>query len=163
MQLGEEYCMGIDPGSTNAGYAFYNIHSYHCGSAMDTYTRKLHIEKFKPVFCVMEKVGAMPEDSKNAVSKFMRSVGVWEGILGVYDIPIREVPPRVWARSVGITIPACLGMKKDAKKRKQKKAKLAAARIRFPKADLSLEKHIDKAEALFMAECAHNLFFGKQL
>lgn len=51
---------------------------------------------------VVERVGAMPGQGVTSVFSFGRSVGIVEGVLAAYDIPMTIIIPTVWQKAVGV-------------------------------------------------------------
>lgn len=67
-----------------------------------------------PGFAYLERVHAMPKQGIASTAKFMRGVGVIEGILTALKIPFEEVTPQKWQKAMG-----CLtGGDKSISKRK---------------------------------------------
>jgi len=52
-------------------------------------------------FAFLEKVHAMPRQGIASTAKFMRGVGVLDGILTAYEIPFDEVTPQRWQKEMG--------------------------------------------------------------
>ena len=50
----------------------------------------------------LERVGAMPGQGVSSVFSFGRSVGIVEGVLAAYDMPVTIVPPVTWQKAVGL-------------------------------------------------------------
>jgi len=61
-----------------------------------------------PRHVIVEKVSAMPGQGVTSMFSFGRSLGVIEGIVAAYDIPVTYVTPGVWTKSIG------RGLGKDA-------------------------------------------------
>jgi crossover junction endodeoxyribonuclease RuvC len=68
-----------------------------------------------------------------------RGVGLWQGIMAALEIPFVVIQPAVWKRQFKL-----LGQ--------EKKASLILAQQRWPTAGLTLQKHIGRSDALFLAE-----------
>jgi len=153
-----EWYMGIDPGSSNSAYAFYSRNEYHVFDFTDTANRRSHILQFQPTFCVLEKVHAFPGQGAVSAANFVGSARKWEGILEALDVAYEPVLPKDWASIIRLNLPYV----KDKTKRKKihKQHKLDTARQRFPLAELHLQKHIDRAEALLMSLAAFNIHKG---
>ena len=92
-----------------------------------------------PVGAVLERVGAMPGQGVTSVFSFGRSVGVVEGVLAAYHIPITITHPQAWQKAAGVR-----GGKDGSRQR---------AMELFPNyAGLfSLKKHDGRADAAIMA------------
>jgi crossover junction endodeoxyribonuclease RuvC len=50
----------------------------------------------------MERVSAMPGQGVSSMFSFGRSVGVIEGVLAAYEIPVTHVTPQAWMKAMGI-------------------------------------------------------------
>jgi len=61
-----------------------------------------------PRHVIVEKVSAMPGQGVTSMFSFGRSLGVVEGIVAAYDIPVTYVMPSVWTKGIG------RGLGKDA-------------------------------------------------
>jgi crossover junction endodeoxyribonuclease RuvC len=56
---------------------------------------------WKPT-AVLERVGAMPGQGVTSVFSFGRSVGLVEGVLAAYNIPVSIVTPQAWQKAAGV-------------------------------------------------------------
>jgi crossover junction endodeoxyribonuclease RuvC len=54
-----------------------------------------------PRHVIVEKVSAMPGQGVTSMFSFGRSLGVIEGIIAAYNIPVTYVTPGVWTKSIG--------------------------------------------------------------
>jgi crossover junction endodeoxyribonuclease RuvC len=54
-----------------------------------------------PRHVIVEKVSAMPGQGVTSMFSFGRSLGIIEGIVAAYDIPVTYVTPSVWTKAVG--------------------------------------------------------------
>ena len=99
------------------------------------------------VVVVLENVHAMPKQGVSSSFCFGEGKGMWEGILGAFDIPFDLVSPQRWKKEI------------MADQGKDKSAARFKAMALFPSlADqLKLVKHDGRAEALLMAEYARRL------
>jgi len=61
-----------------------------------------------PRHVIVEKVSAMPGQGVTSMFSFGRSLGIIEGIIAAYDIPVTYVTPGVWTKGIG------RGLGKDA-------------------------------------------------
>lgn len=52
---------------------------------------------------IVERVGAMPGQGVSSMFRFGRAVGVIDGVIGAYNIPIQYVTPSVWKRHFGLS------------------------------------------------------------
>jgi crossover junction endodeoxyribonuclease RuvC len=89
------------------------------------------------VVAVLERVNAMPGQGVSSVFSLGDSFGSCRSVLACLDIPTLYVAPTQWKKHYGLTSD-------------KEQARALAIRL-FPKADLKLKKHIDRAEALLMA------------
>lgn len=51
---------------------------------------------------VLERVGAMPGQGVSSVFSFGRSVGLIEGVLAAYLLPVTIITPQTWQKAVGV-------------------------------------------------------------
>jgi crossover junction endodeoxyribonuclease RuvC len=86
---------------------------------------------------VVERVSAMPKQGVASSFKFGVGFGAVLATLQTLQIPLELVTPSKW--------------KGDLKLAKDKKAALNKARLLYPAADLALEKHDGRAEAILIA------------
>ena len=86
---------------------------------------------------VLEKVSAMPGQGVSSVFSFGDSFGVCRAVVATLGLPLYFVPPAAWKRHFN------LGRDKED-------SRALASRL-FPKAELNLKKHADRAESLLMA------------
>ena len=54
-----------------------------------------------PRHVIVEKVSAMPGQGVTSMFSFGRSLGIIEGIVAAYDIPVTYVTPGVWTKGIG--------------------------------------------------------------
>lgn len=97
------------------------------------------------VFAVLEDVHAMPQQGVSSTFTFGEGKGIWEGILGAYDITTHMVSPQVWKKN--------LGLDKD-----KNTSRIRAVEL-FPTLapELSRVKDDGRAEAILMAEYGRRL------
>jgi crossover junction endodeoxyribonuclease RuvC len=95
----------------------------------------------RDVLAVLENVHSMPKQGVASSFSFGEGKGMWEGILGAFEIPFDLISPQRWKKE----IMADQGKEKDA-------ARFKAMQL-FPSiaAQLKLKKHDGRAEALLMA------------
>ena len=86
----------------------------------------------------LEQVNAMPGQGVTSMFNFGMGYGMIIGICGAAGYSLRLVKPSVWKRTAGL-----IGHPKDA-------ARTLAQQI-YPGVDLSLKKHIGRADALLIA------------
>ena len=89
---------------------------------------------------VLEKVHSMPKQGVVSSFNFGKGFGIWQGILSALKIPYDLVTPQRWKGQMMDG----MGKEKDA-------SRLRAQQL-FPEAELNKKKHVDRAEALLMAE-----------
>jgi len=99
---------------------------------------------------LVEKVSSMPRDAKAAAFTFGGSYWAIRQALADRGIPFALVSPKKWQTETLTNRP--VGDRKAIRA-----SYLAKARILFPKVDLHLKKHAEKAAALMIAEyCRRN-------
>ena len=54
-----------------------------------------------PRHVIVEKVSAMPGNGATSMFSFGRSLGIIEGIIAAYNIPVTYVTPGVWTKGIG--------------------------------------------------------------
>jgi len=54
-----------------------------------------------PGHVIVEKVSAMPGQGVTSMFSFGRSLGIVEGIIAAYNIPVTYVTPGVWTKGIG--------------------------------------------------------------
>ena len=147
------YSIGIDPGVTGAiailsgGDAV--VHDMPVATVGKTRKRSeilpgqlcRILEQYDPAECVcwVEQVSAMPDQGVSSTFGFGKSYGTILGALAGLKIRTETVTPQSWKRHHGL-----IGTDKDA-------ARALASRM-FPGAPLSLKKHVDRADALLIAD-----------
>ena len=99
----------------------------------------------KDVLAVLEDVHAMPQQGVSSTFTFGEGKGIWEGILGAFDIPFDLVSPQAWKKEMGLD--------------KDKNASRAKAVQLFPNLTEQLARVKDdgRAEAILMAEYGRRL------
>jgi hypothetical protein len=141
--------VGIDPGKTGAvaildesGWV-----DFHDFQDPPTAGKKLRCanKRWRIQLACLEKVHAFREQGVVSGFNFGANFGMWEGILCALDIPYRLITPKTWQK----------GMLTKADGLTPEKQALKVARGLFPKAELHLAKHKDRACALLMA------YYGK--
>lgn len=91
-----------------------------------------------PVTAYLEDVHSMPGQGVSGMFNFGMSFGIIQGVLAAMDLPVTLVPPGVWKKRAKL-----IG--------KEKQAARGLAQQLYPYIDLSLKKHIGKADALLIA------------
>jgi crossover junction endodeoxyribonuclease RuvC len=89
---------------------------------------------------VIERVSAMPKQGVSSTFTFGVAFGSILGAVQALNLPIEFVTPVTWKRALGLS--------------SDKKAALHKARLMFPYAEINLEKHHGRAEALLIAHWA---------
>lgn len=137
---------GIDPGATGA-LAIIDVYgnTVLVDYSDDISLIKCALMKEKPALVALEHVSAMPGQGVSSMFKFGSNFGKWQGILETLGIPYVLVRPQRWQKAI-LT---------DTNKGDKKKA-LHFCRRLFPDAELHLEKHIGRADALCLALYAKN-------
>ena len=110
--------VGIDPG-LNGAIAYLDVETGHL-SIVDMPTMEvkrnnkskrevnaagmanlLAIE-FKVGGVMLERVGAMPGQGVTSVFSFGRSVGIIEGVLAAYELPVTIITPQEWQKAAKV-------------------------------------------------------------
>lgn len=94
----------------------------------------------EPARAIVERVSAMPGQGVASSFGFGVTVGSILAAVQVLQLPIELVTPATWKTALRLG--------------RDKKAALHRARLLFPDADLTLEKHDGRAEALLLAHWA---------
>jgi crossover junction endodeoxyribonuclease RuvC len=94
----------------------------------------------QPARVVVERVHSMP--AQGVASSFQFGVGFGSilSIVQARQCPLEFVTPSTWKKALGLS--------------QEKKASLHKARLLYPDADLTLEKHEGRAEAILIAHWA---------
>ncbi len=96
------------------------------------------LDKYQPLTAYIEDVHAMPKQGTASVFSFGDSFGVLRACFGVLPIPVVLVPPQAWKKKAGL-----IGKPKDMSRTR--------AQQLYPGAELSLKKHIGRADAILIA------------
>lgn len=99
---------------------------------------KLWANDSPPITAYLEQVSAMPQQGVSSMFGFGVSYGIIQGILASLEIPVILVNPQKWKRAAGL-----IRQPKDM-------ARTIAQRL-YPLAELSLKKHVGRADALLIA------------
>ncbi len=94
----------------------------------------------RPARAVIERVQAFPGQGRSSCFNFGVSFGSLLALVQARYLPIEFVTPAVWKRALGLS--------------SDKRASLDKARLLYPAADLGLQKHEGRAEALLLAHWA---------
>jgi crossover junction endodeoxyribonuclease RuvC len=86
----------------------------------------------------LELVHTMPGQGVTSSGNFMESVGVVKGVCAALEIPIILITPQRWKKAAGLI-------------NKPKEAARTLAQLYYPGLDLSLKKHVGRADALLIA------------
>lgn len=130
----------------------------------------------------LEDVHPMPREGVASAGAFMRGVGLWEGILAALHISCIKVPPQVWKRELGVSMPPATPKKRarvklsraaqkiqdkfdEAERRRRSTAQKARAILiaqrLFPGVDLPRKKDHGRADAILLAEYARRKSEGQ--
>lgn len=153
--------IGIDPGKSGALAAIGTGENSHTITtikfkeyAYRDYIRNLMMamDESPRVYCVVEKVHAMPGQGVTSMFSFGENYGNIRGILESFFIPYELVDPRTW--------------KKEFHLGRDKQDSILAAKALFPGVNLKSTERSTKdsdgiAEALLMAEYARRSYSGK--
>lgn len=93
---------------------------------------------YPPCHVYLEEVHAMPKQGVSSTFNFGTSYGVVQGVCGALDFPLILVRPAAWKKSARL-----VGKPKDA-------ARTLAQHL-YPEQNLSLKKHLGRADALLIA------------
>lgn len=101
-----------------------------------------------PVYCVLEKVNAMPGQGVVSMFNFGKNFGFIQGVLQSRGIAYELVPPQKWKKMFSVT--------------SDKNTSISVAKKLFPKVNLFAtprckKEHDGMAEALLMAEYARRV------
>jgi crossover junction endodeoxyribonuclease RuvC len=143
--------IGIDPGLSGAvailyedgGYDVWDIPTIMKGTGsvkyeIDAVALYSYIARQKhSTLAALERVNAMPGQSSPSVFSLGDSFGVCRASLAAALIPTTYVTPQSWKNYFKIS--------------KEKEEARALAVKLYPKSELHLKKHIDRAEALLIA------------
>ena len=94
----------------------------------------------------MEQVHSMPNQGVSSTFSFGRAVGVISAVCELTRYPVHLVTPQKWKKHFHLTA--------------DKNESLDMARYLWPEARLTLKKHINKAEALLIAEYLRHTLHG---
>ena len=146
--------VGIDPGLTgavaflrNGEYvALFDIPTTLKGSGSVKQEvepgglKRMFLERLEgreDVAIALERVSAMPGQGSSSVFSFGDTYGCCRSVASLTGYPLHLVTPATWKKHFG------LGRDKE-------ESRALASRL-FPKAELHLKKHADRAEALLIA------------
>jgi crossover junction endodeoxyribonuclease RuvC len=145
--------IGIDPGLSGAIAILWDDDTYEVhdipimSKGFGTVKNEINAGGMKDILdaatvvgnavAVLERVNAMPGQGVSSVFSLGDSFGTCRTVLACLDIPTLYVAPTQWKKHYGLTSD-------------KEQARALAIRL-FPKADLKLKKHIDRAEALLIA------------
>ncbi len=136
--------LGIDPGVSGAAALISSgevLELIDFTNPMDTYGElSVAVDLFGISKAGLEKVGPAPGQGGRSIFTFGENYGWWQGVLQGLEIPYQLVNPLQWQKGL-------VPKKKDKTDRPQ----LPVARRLFPKAELHLKKHHDRASALMIA------------
>jgi crossover junction endodeoxyribonuclease RuvC len=88
--------------------------------------------------CFIEQVAAMPGQGVVSMFNFCMSYGIVIGVCEALKIPVTFVRPNAWKKRAGLI-------------NKPKEAARTLAQLYYPGLDLSLKKHVGRADALLIA------------
>jgi crossover junction endodeoxyribonuclease RuvC len=147
--------IGIDPGITGA-IAFLQDDYMECIGLYDMPVMALGKNKHqvnaaelakivhnggnneKPITVYLELVNAMPGQGVSSMFNFGMGYGVVQGVCAALGYPLVLVRPNVWKKIAGL-----IGKPKES-------ARTLAQQL-YPEQDLSLKKHVGRADALLIA------------
>lgn len=144
----------IDPGKNGAiifkkvVYDQGVIASYKCPKTNEEKVKLIRnfIGNFKKVYCLIEKVHAMPGNGVVSMFSFGQNFGEWLGILASFEqITVKQIPPKKWQKLIG-------NLSKNKKERKMQLKEYASKSFKDIKCTLY------NADALCMMEVADQLW-----
>jgi len=150
----DKIILGIDPGQQGA-IAFLPVSDGHpvvIDMPRSEYDLLDVLNPFagKIYRCFIEKQQPFPKQGLRSTFSLARHYGIILGILFSLRIPVEEIAPRLWQRSL-------LGNGKKTRGQ-SKKLSLEKAKLMFPNVDLG-KKH-GRSDALLIAEYGRRLLFG---
>jgi len=146
--------IGIDPG--NFGAIAFLDENLTCRAILDMPTMQLGLKHQQvnaaalaeimqsfhsteePVTVYLEQVNAMPGQGVSSMFNFGMGYGVVQGICGALKYPLVLVRPNAWKKLANL-----IGKPKDAAR--------TLAQQYYPEQDLSLKKHVGRADAVLIA------------
>lgn len=141
--------IGIDPGLLSGAWGVIDHNSKFIGCGdIPRDGERIDVRAFRKILLdnipvgenadiVIEDVFVMPNQGSSSSGKFMRAAGALEAIC-LLTAPMHIVRPQRWKKDMGLTA--------------VKEFSLESARQRWPEADLRLQKHHGRAEALLLSE-----------
>lgn len=140
---------GIDPGLTGAIAFFYengdfievfDMPTMALGKKNQVNAIELTkiLNKHVPKNVFIEMVGAMPGQGVSSMFNFGMGYGVLQGVCAGLFLPITLITPNKWKKMAGL-----IGKEKDQAR--------TLAQQTYPAADLSLKKHVGRADAMLIA------------
>jgi len=98
------------------------------------------------LFCVIEKVNAMPNQGVVSMFSFGTNYGLWLGILSALAIPHQLISPQRWKKEFGLS--------------SDKEASIILAKKLYPSSAklINLKKHDGRAEALLLADYGKRIY-----
>ena len=151
-----ELFIGIDPGGNGAVAVLtpdgapvdcFEVPFLKDGSRKTINTRALShrlqvLTKGKSVFCAIERVNAMPKQGVSSTFAFRRAFGQLEGVASAFGWSLIHVRPKTWQKK--------FFQFASGSDTKEKSRQIAMGL--FPKVDLHLKKHHNKADSLLIGE-----------
>lgn len=155
--------LGIDPGSTGGIAIVYHDRTgkLYKSSAIDAEVVDIirEIQKVdNPSMAIIERVASFPGQGISSTFTFGKRFGVIRGALLALRIPMIDVPPQTWQKTLGLTQPKGGSQEEDPKekkkrladrRKKQKRLAYELARQLYPSMDSIT---IETADGLLLAE-----------
>ena len=147
--------LGVDPGK-RGGFAyiheidrFVEYRAYSWDDVIYIAVLEKLMKLNEPIFGIVEKVSAMPNQGVVSMFTFGKSCGYIEGVLSAFKIAFQTVVPMKWKREFSLN--------------KSKDDSIVVCQKLFPNADLMRNERCVKpsdgmAEALLMAEYGRRLY-----
>lgn len=151
-----DFFVGIDPGVNGAVSVLRSdgvaLESFEVPVLMDKNKRSINVRALvmklrnltgvSPALCCIERVHAMPKQGVSSTFSFGRSFGQLESIAYSMDWSVILVRPKEWQQ---------MFFRYASGSDTKEKSRQVATNL-FPKVDLSLKKHHNKADSLLLAE-----------
>lgn len=170
--------VGIDPGVTGAIAAVdeknnvilledYSGDEVKASKIISNLSNEAILD-YKNIAAAIEDVHLIPGWGAKG-GALMENKGIWKGILAALCVSIKEVKPKVWQQGLFKRTDGSKSVKRKNRKTGQteskvvidtQKAGLTVARRMFPKAELHLKKHHNRAAALLIADWLRREFVG---
>ena len=173
MRISDDLFLGVDPGVTGAWSLLTSKGTVYAAGLWEARFNLLALFKrdVLPVCCCLEKVASMPRQGVKSVFTFGKNAGYWLGVMEALQIPVIEITPEKWQKTVLDYRPTKLPKQQtetveDTAKRRNQNRNFLKQHIvnfvykRFPDSVdiIKLKKHYDIADAICLAEYARKYY-----